>query len=68
MLLNLLLIHHAASESHSSLELDVFFGLSSQTRIYRPVCTESIISLKSKNSIFFYYPFIDKSELTIDRT
>jgi len=28
MLLNLLLIHHAASESQSSLELDIFFGLS----------------------------------------
>ncbi len=26
MLLNLLLIHHAASESHSSLEFDIFLN------------------------------------------
>ncbi len=30
MLLNLLLIHHAASESHSSLELDFFLEYDSK--------------------------------------
>ncbi len=60
----ILLMYHAASESHFGSQLDVFFDLTEPKYTDLSV-QKQIIYLKNKNSIFFYDLSQDKLDLTI---